>query len=164
LKIMTGTFFITFSLILMSSSSQEFTLYSREYVPIKTEIETYIETAGIFGIENNVEVALIAALIFCESSWNPNAVNINANDRGEDQGLMQLNSRYLLYFSMKFNDGFIFDPFDPFINIKVGARYLKWIRENIDGCEYSWRNVLIYWNGSGKNSGKFADKVLSMME
>jgi soluble lytic murein transglycosylase-like protein len=120
-----------------------------------------METAGIFARENNIDVKLIFGLIDCESSWNASATHINANGKTIDQGLMQLNSKYHNWFAGKFNNGYDFDPYDSFIVIKIGCRYLRWIHDHIKGCKDSWRNTLIFWNGSGRTSPAFADKVLS---
>lgn len=65
----------------------------------------------------------IAARLFArESGWRASARNINPNGT-IDQGIAQLNSRYLDFFEA-FNDGREIDPLDGFDSIRVGVRYL----------------------------------------
>jgi hypothetical protein len=66
----------------------------------------------------------IAARLFArESGFCPTAQNINPNGT-IDQGIAQLNSRYLDFFE-GFNDGQPIDPLDGPTSIRVGVRYLS---------------------------------------
>lgn len=61
------------------------------------EIPCYQQTVREYVIEQFQEAGLDSdiaqKLVFCESRWNVNAVNVNANGT-KDHGLYQLNSKY----------------------------------------------------------------------
>lgn len=67
---------------------------------------------------NNIEPSLIIALMKIESAFDPRAINFNTNG-SVDRGLCQLNNRT---FPMLENNDF----YDPEINIKNAAKFLKW--------------------------------------
>jgi hypothetical protein len=65
---------------------------------------------------STLDVHLIFALSFAESSYNPKAINYN---RGSiDRGLFQLNNRSFPHVQVK-------DFFDPELNISLGVSYLE---------------------------------------
>jgi soluble lytic murein transglycosylase-like protein len=55
---------------------------------------------------------------------------------------MQLNGKYLDYYSWKFNDGKKIDVFKPSDNIRVGLRYLRWLYEQTG----SWEGAFAAYN------------------
>lgn len=61
--------------------------------------------------ENNIDNGIVFSVIFCESSFNPNAYNKNSNCRG----LMQLSQRYY---------GTDCNLFDPYVNVNKGISML----------------------------------------
>jgi len=66
---------------------------------------------------------ILAGVIQHESGYKEWAINHNTNGT-MDQGIAQLNSRYLAYFAERFNDGQRVDPFNPLVSIRIAARYL----------------------------------------
>jgi len=70
-----------------------------------------LRESGIF----QVDPELISALIYCESGWDPNCVNINSGSI--DMGLCQFNSRYL-------SDHGVKDPFDSAESIRACCRLI----------------------------------------
>jgi soluble lytic murein transglycosylase-like protein len=74
--------------------------------------------------ETGVPVHIIMGVILSESSGDPGCVSPYRLDGHRDEGIMQLNSKYLDYFSWKFNRGVKVHPFSPSSSIPVGARIL----------------------------------------
>lgn len=88
-----------------------------------------------------VPILLLVALIEVESGWNPRAVNKNRNGT-KDLGIMQLNNKYLEYYTWKFWDGSKLDPFDYNTNIEVGTAVLRYLY-NLTG---SWEDAIVAYN------------------
>ena len=96
---------------------------------------------------NDIPVSLAFSLAFAESSYNPNAVNSNANSI--DRGLFQLNSK-------SFPQLVEIDFFDPEINAKHGLAYLaKSIKKG--GNEIV--GLAMYNAGSGRVTGRGTPKM-----
>ena len=68
-----------------------------------------------------VDAALIRAIIFAESNYNPQAVS-----RAGARGLMQLMPTTARWLGVE-------DPFDPELNIDGGVRYFKRLLDRFDG-------------------------------
>jgi len=85
--------------------------------PYRGVIEMEAKAAG-------VPAWILAGVIDYESGYYEYAENYNADSGTWDLGIAQLNSRYLIDFSNRFNNGQIIDPFNPLVSIKVAARYL----------------------------------------
>ena len=64
---------------------------------------------------HDLDPALLASLIFQESSWNPRAVS-----KAGAQGLLQ-------FMPSTAKDVGLDDPFDPIKSIQAGAKYIKWV-------------------------------------
>lgn len=75
-----------------------------------------------------VPIELFNQLILSESNHNPNAINTNINGT-QDLGYMQLNTKYLDWFAMKFNNNKPFDPFNKRDSIRIGCAYLRHLYE-----------------------------------
>lgn len=104
-----------------------------------------------YGIPLEIAVKLIAA----ESSWNPYARNTKNNDGSVDEGIMQLNSRYLLDFQIRFNAGVPFDPWDPLEAIPVGLRYLRFLYDRTG----SWYDAVGAYNAGLQGWQDFRPKI-----
>lgn len=74
--------------------------------------------------ETGVPVHIIMGVIITESNGDPSCASARRADGHRDEGIMQLNSKYLDYFSWKFNRGVAVLPFAPASSIPVGARIL----------------------------------------
>ncbi len=84
----------------------------------------------------NLDPLFIISVIERESSYNPNAVNIN-NNGTTDRGLMQINSTMVTYLA----DSLGFPAteetaFDPVLNIKMGCYFLGELNQKFDGDLY----------------------------
>lgn len=75
--------------------------------------------------EEGIPTFVLAGLLWAESEGNPNSISGKRADGSRDEGIAQLNSKYLDYFSWKFNKGKKINPFDPSVAIPVAARILK---------------------------------------
>lgn len=112
---------------------------------VKNKELTYliIDAANLYLIPVNV----LFALIYAESSFNPNAVNGAYNkDGSNDKGLMQLNSKYFKGF----------DRLDPRLNLQHGSKYLRAMYDKYG----SWDEAVMFYNGFSAASVKHQAKVL----
>jgi soluble lytic murein transglycosylase-like protein len=92
--------------------------------------------------ELDIPLNIFYNLIYEESRWKATAINRNKNGT-MDRGLMQLNSRYQSYFVNKFfNSKFVFDIFNPYHNIEVGANYLKSLHNKYG----NWKTSIMAYN------------------
>jgi len=83
--------------------------------------EEHQELLAYWCDKEGVPYAIMARVAFWESGWDPNA------DNGEDCGLFQLNRKYFNWFSFKFNDNRLFDPFNGEESTKIACRYMRWL-------------------------------------
>lgn len=74
--------------------------------------------------ETGVPVYIVMGVIIAESEGSAKAVSPRRPDGHRDEGIMQLNSKYLFYFTWRFNRGQSIDPFSPKDAIPVGVRIL----------------------------------------
>lgn len=129
---------------------------------VKEEYRTIL----LASIETDVPDYLIVGLIYAESRNNPKCVSAYRADGSRDEGIVQLNSKYLDYFKWKFNKNQKIDPFNPESAIPVCARILaynykifgNWIealaayRQGVQGVKK---------NGIDSKSYKYIDSVFS---
>jgi soluble lytic murein transglycosylase-like protein len=104
---------------------------------------TYAEATGRIAIEYNIPARLLAAVVFVESSCNPNAVS----DR-YSVGLLQINPKYHHYSRAELKD--------PQRNLEIGASILaKYIRL------FGLVEGLHAYNGFGNPTAEYSTKVLT---
>lgn len=139
-------------------------------VDIRTEppIVQYVFWICQYAAPLGLDFGLTISLVWNESRFDPNAVNINRRKikghwvtLSKDRGLFQINSRNDQQFARDYNDGKSFDPFDPESNIRVGVRrFAALVRQ------YGPRLAVCYWNAGewcGKipaGSLRLADRVI----
>jgi soluble lytic murein transglycosylase-like protein len=104
---------------------------------------TYAEATGRIAVEYNISARLLAAVVFVESSCNPNAVS----DR-YSVGLTQVNPKYHRYTRAELKD--------PQRNLEIGASILStYIRR------YGLIEGLHAYNGFGNPTDEYSTKVLT---
>lgn len=86
--------------------------------------EEYISIVEKASKETGVPLSILMGVILTESDGVFSCVSPYRADGHRDEGIMQLNSKYLSYFSWKFNKGVKVDPLSPSSAIPVGARIL----------------------------------------
>ena len=86
------------------------------------------------------DIALFLAL--AESGGDPIAEKRPRGSRGIDQGLYQINSRWLGDFSWRYNNGKKIDPFSVMCSTRVALRYLK----SLYGYFGTWYQALEAYN------------------
>ena len=122
--------------------------------------EEYVEFLQILCYEYKVPVEIVAAIGTVESNWRNTAVNFNSNN-SNDIGIFQLNSNYIDYFEDNFwhNPYEEFDPINPYHNIEIAVKYLKWLRLNTN----SWEEAVVSYN-VGINAVKRKEKMDSQID
>lgn len=76
--------------------------------------------------ETGVPYYILYGVLENESNWNLACVSPRRSDGFRDEGIAQINSKYLLYFKWKFNKDKEIDPFSPESAIPVAARILAY--------------------------------------
>lgn len=104
---------------------------------IPQEFINYIYT---HATKNNVDPAIMAAMAFAESTFNPNAVS-----RRNAQGLYQIVPSTFRQFADEGDD-----PFDPESSTKVAARYLAYLLKRYKG-DYERALAAYNWGPSNVN-------------
>ena len=115
--------------------------------------------------EAKIPASLLAGLLYAESEGVASCTSERRADGYRDEGIAQLNSRYLPYFAWKFNKGKKVDPYSPAQAIPVAARILKfnyayfgdWV-EAIAAYRQGITGILN--NGVTHISALYVDKVL----
>jgi len=88
-----------------------------------------------FSIIYDIPVSLLFAIISVESSFDPNAINRNANGT-LDFGLMALNSKTFKRYTRE-------QLYDVRTNLRLGCEHLVWLKKKYG----SWGIVVIRYNG-----------------
>lgn len=100
-------------------------VYDRVYdCYIPTEYQMYIEVVSDWY---DIPIWILSRVITRESNWVYDEVNYSNENGSVDIGMMQLNSEYLSYYYWKLNDFNAIDVFNPYDNIDLGAKYLKYL-------------------------------------
>lgn len=109
------------------------------------------------AVNQGVDPNLALAVAQQESSFNPNARNVNKGDRGVDEGVFQINNKW---HKLK-------NPYDPIENIAYGIKHLKGL---LAGAKGDVRKALSDYNagagakGTGRKQGDaYAQKVMALM-
>lgn len=101
------------------------------------------DITGQIAVEQGVSARVLAALVFVESSCNPNAVS-----RRDGVGLTQVNSKVWHYSQVELKN--------PNRNLEIGASILaSYVRR------YGLREGLHAYNGFGNHTNSYAEKVLT---
>lgn len=127
---------------------------SKRYRVSSVQAEQIVRMAWHIGREENVEPTLILAIAGIESSYNPTAVShVGA------KGLMQvMDELHQDKFERLSPNGW--SPFDPALNIRVGAKIISEYRRRA-GSLYEG---LVWYVGAAihRNHGGYPDKVLRL--
>jgi soluble lytic murein transglycosylase-like protein len=75
--------------------------------------------------EEGIPSFILTGLIWVESKGDPLCVSSRRANGGRDEGIAQLNSTYLSYFTWFYNKNVPIDPFNPASAIPIAARILK---------------------------------------
>lgn len=111
----------------------------------------------------SVPYSLVLALMYQESRFNINAVNVNRNT-SRDEGLGQLNQRYSKEFASRAGiDPKVFDPFNPYHNIKTCIVHISdleesWIDTGFGEKDSLFTVVLTAYNRGTVNTKNLIDK------
>jgi len=120
--------------------------------------EEYIDFIQILCYDYGVPVEIVAAIGTVESNWNYKAIGYNKDS--SDIGVFQLNSNYIEYFEDSFwGKPDTFDPYNPYHNIEVAIKYLRWLRLNTS----SWEEAIVSYN-VGINAFKRKEKLDSQVD
>jgi soluble lytic murein transglycosylase-like protein len=100
------------------------------------------EITGRIAVEQGISARVLAALVFVESSCNPNVVS-----RRDGVGLTQVNSKVWHYSQVELKN--------PNRNLEIGASILaSYVRR------YGLKEGLHAYNGFGNHTNSYAEKVL----
>lgn len=104
-----------------------------------------------YALSYDIPVSLLFSIIYVESSFNPEAVNRNANGT-YDYGLMALNSRTFSNYTRE-------QLIDPEINLKLGCEYLVKLKNRYK----TWGEAVIHYNGLyARGAGSYLVRVMEM--
>lgn len=122
----------------------------------------YYDTIHAINRDTAIPMDLLVRLIEKESCWEARAISTPNRNGSVDMGIMQLNSKYLGYFAMKFNGGVMFDPLDPEINLRVGMKYIAHLYRSTG----SWYNAVAAYNAglTRLQSGDIPPKTRDYLE
>ncbi|KLV03564.1 hypothetical protein ABT56_18885 [Photobacterium aquae] len=110
---------------------------------------TYYNCFNNAGEKYNINIDILMAVAYTESSFDPHAINCSNRDESCDYGLMQINSWWLN--ELKQYDLDIDDLLKPCLNIHIGAWILA---SNFQSFGYSWDTIGKY--NVGNKSSKAA--------
>ena len=110
---------------------------------------SFYECFDISSKRYGIDVNLLKAIAFTESSMNPNALSKKNKNGTYDIGLMQINSSW--FEKLRLRGIKKSELSDPCINIDVGSWILS---ENIKQYGKKWNAVGIYNAGTGEGRGK----------
>lgn len=102
------------------------------------------DATGRIAVEAGVSARVLAALVFVESSCNPNAVS-----RRDGVGLTQVNTRVWHYTQVELKN--------PERNLRIGASILASYVHR-----YGLKEGLHHYNGLGNATSEYSDKVLTV--
>jgi soluble lytic murein transglycosylase-like protein len=104
--------------------------------------DRFAEPVARAAVDNNLSPRVVAAVVFVESSCNPDAISSE-----HAVGLMQVNGRVWHYSTTSLRD--------PEVNVQVGSRILReYIRR------YGLREGLHHYNGVGDPSMDYSNRVI----
>ena len=121
---------ILFALLLALVGAGTWMLLSRRpQVTVRVYPMAYEAAIRIRAAENDIDPALVAAVILAESDYDPEAVS-----EANAQGLMQLMPPTAEWIAGKFDETYVEGClFDADTNIKYGCWYLGWLTRRFDG-------------------------------
>ena len=97
--------------------------------------------------EFNIHVWIFARLINYESGWDRWALNNNDENQdgiieSTDRGIAMLNSKYYDEWKWKYNGGKDFDPFDPWVSLRIAAKHMQVLFK----CTRNWEYTVAAYN------------------
>lgn len=128
-------------------------------------LDAYRDIIELASKKAKVNPGIVAGVLMAESEGKADAVSKYRPDGYRDEGIAQLNNRYLKYFAWKYNNSVKVDPFSPKSAIPVAAQILannykllgNWI-EAIAAYRQGVYGVLS--NGVTHESSIYVEKVL----
>jgi soluble lytic murein transglycosylase-like protein len=107
----------------------------RRNVPV--EYQELFETTSA-GIPQSV----LESIAFVESGFIKLAKSPVREDGHRDLGMFQFNDKYHQWYSDTYNDGVLFDPFNPEEAIKIASLHIRFLYERYG----NWTDVFIAYN------------------
>lgn len=103
------------------------------------------------ALSYDIPVSLLFSIIYVESSFNPEAINKNANGT-YDYGLMALNSKTFRGYTKE-------ELSNPETNLRLGCEYLSKLKKRYK----TWGEAVIHYNGLyTKGAGSYMVRVMEM--
>lgn len=120
-------------------------LYLSRLLELREYSLEYRDTIAEYAQEYSLDPYLVAAVIHCESSGDPNAVS-----RSGARGLMQVMPATGTWIAEKLEIGNYDDDrlFEPELNIRFGCWYLRFLSERFDG---NLINIIAAYNAGQGN-------------
>jgi soluble lytic murein transglycosylase-like protein len=100
--------------------------------------EMFMAAAMYVGIPPGV----LEAIADVESNFRAWARSPMRDDGHRDLGMFQFNDRYHEWYSDRYNDGILFDPFDPAVAIRVAALHVHFLYNRYG----HWPDVFLAYN------------------
>ena len=93
-----------------------------------------------------VPVEILESIIRAESDFTSAAQSAVREDGHRDIGICQFNTKYLGWYSERYNGGVPFDPMDPEEAIRIAALHIRYLYERYG----SWTDCILAYNaGTG---------------
>jgi soluble lytic murein transglycosylase-like protein len=117
--------------------SREVSMPPRRDCPIEYQqiLNTEASKAGI-------PIEVLESIIWAESRFLPTVRSPARKDGHRDLGLAQFNSRYLKWYSNKYNGGVLFDPMVPEEAVRIAALHIRYLYERYG----HWPDVVLAYN------------------
>jgi len=115
--------------------------------PMRNVPERYKAMFADASLSAGIPPGVLEAIADVESNFKPWAQSPARNDGHSDQGMFQFNNKYHKWYSDNYNDGVLFDPFNPHEAIRIAALHIKFLYERYG----HWPDVFMAYNaGMGR--------------
>lgn len=115
----------------------------RLLVPPRRNVpEQYRELFAAVSESVGIPIGVLESIADVESNFRPWAKSPMRKDGHQDLGMFQFSTKYLDWYSEKYNSGILFDPMDINVAIVVAASHLKFLYEFYD----HWPTVCLAYN------------------
>jgi len=104
--------------------------------------EQYRELFAAASASMGIPPGVLEAIACVESSFRARARSPMRDDGHQDLGMFQFNNRYHGWYSDRYNDGILFDPFNPMEAIWIAAQHIQFLYERYG----HWPDVFMAYN------------------